>query len=115
MWQVVPRLIKEKCGEELKYMKTLVVQGDRFFVFYDSDEGLLYPLDEVIHYYKVKKNEIIIFKLEDNNVLNGRLYQSDGLEIDYYRRTFENPKYTDNDCFWNFECMAIPGKFKFAT
>lgn len=82
------------------------MDGDNFFVTYESDDQSLHGLDELFHYYKICHGEVIVFSMEAKKVLNCRIYQVDGIEIDYYNRSMKNPRYHLTDCFWDFETVA---------
>lgn len=83
-------------------LERIIVDGDSFFINYDSDERSFSNLDEMVHYYKLVNNEVIIFSLEASNLLNGRIYVVDGTEVDYYNQTMKIPKYPSSISFWDY-------------
>lgn len=54
---------------------------------------------------------MIIFSVEGRNVLSARVYKDDGIEIDYYQRSWKSPKLVASQSFWHFEWSGNTGMF----
>ncbi|KAL8155901.1 hypothetical protein AgCh_001089 [Apium graveolens] len=103
---VVPKLVKDGYVGELGRLDNLFVDGFTFMIRYDSDDRAIIGLDDMVDFYKVRKYEIIVFLLNSNNVLKGRIYQVNIMEADYYWRPVNNrkyPIYPMTEPFWDFE------------
>lgn len=98
-------MVKTLYSEKLQKLEEVEAGGQRFPIWYSSADGILLDFEEMFQYFNVRKNETIVFTIEDSNVLNARVYQFDGLEIDYYRRTLKSSISPTADYFWNFEWM----------
>ena len=107
--QVVPKLVKEKYIEELQNARKLDVCGQRFKIFYNANEGLVFNLGQVMELFKLRRNELIIFKFGDRNIIFGRVYQQDGMEIDYYKRTMNISVNPLSECFWQLDLTFDSG------
>ncbi|KAK1373883.1 hypothetical protein POM88_030076 [Heracleum sosnowskyi] len=74
---VVPKQIKEYYARNLIHMRKFQVNGESWFICYNYIGGY------------------------------GRIYQEDGLEIDYVSRsTYESSEAISN-CFWDFDCDMV--------
>lgn len=79
----MPNMVKDSFTKELVSRERIIVDGDSFFVTYDSCEWSLCDLDELVHYYKICTGEVIVFSLKGSKSLNARIYQVDGMEFNY--------------------------------
>ncbi|KAK1384285.1 hypothetical protein POM88_022020 [Heracleum sosnowskyi] len=80
---VVPKLIKDNYGWKLNDIRKVKVGGESSFVFYNYKRGYFSNLEKFMKYFNLKAGETVIFTMDSSNVLNARIYQVDGKEIDY--------------------------------
>ena len=101
--QMLPFLVNEFYRWNLLHVQMLYVGGLDWGVKYKQFPGYIYNLEDMIRLFRLKKNETIIFTFNDSDVLYGRIYQSNGVEIDYqYRANHEHDDST-GDSIWSFE------------
>lgn len=111
---MIAKTVKDFYQPTLESIRILKVNGYSFFVNYNPSDGFLMNLGEMFNYFHLRENEMIIFTMEEDNIyMYARVYQQDGLEIDYYNRTLNNAIYPSSESFWKFDwCTGIGMTFK---
>ena len=90
--QVFPTLVNKNFFNKLYQMNQIEVGGERWFIFYNSRNGYLHNLQEMMLHFNVTEKEAIVFSMDSTNVISARIYGIDGMEISYKRRS-RNKKY----------------------
>lgn len=83
--QFLPRLVNKKHFEKLYRMNQIYVAGESWFIFYNERNGYIRNLEDMMKRFDVMEKDAIVFCIDDSNVLTGRIYRSDGMEISYQR------------------------------
>ncbi|KAK1354320.1 hypothetical protein POM88_047576 [Heracleum sosnowskyi] len=100
---VVPKLIKDNYGWKLNDIRKVEVGGESSFVFYNYKRGYVSNLEKFMKYFNLKAGETVIFTMDSSNVLNARIYQVDGKEIDYTGWCHGNSKICDSSWIWSVD------------
>ena len=66
-------------------MNQIYVAGESWFIFYNERNGYIRNLEDMMKRFDVMEKDAIVFCIDDSNVLTGRIYRSDGMEISYQR------------------------------
>ncbi|KAL1813306.1 hypothetical protein ACET3Z_023371 [Daucus carota] len=83
--EFLPRLVNKKHFEKLYRMNQIYVGGESWFIFYNERNGYIRNLQDMMKRFNVMEKDAIVFCIDDSNVLTGRIYRSDGMEIQYQR------------------------------
>ncbi|KAK1360810.1 hypothetical protein POM88_045284 [Heracleum sosnowskyi] len=100
---VVPKLIKDNYGWKLNDIRKVEVGGESSFVFYNYKRGYVSNLEKFMKYFNLKAGETVIFTMDSSNVLNARIYQVDGKEVDYTGRCHGNLKNCESSWIWSVD------------
>ncbi|KAK1352216.1 hypothetical protein POM88_053480 [Heracleum sosnowskyi] len=104
---VVPKQIKEYYARNLIHMRKFQVYGESWFICYNYIGGYVTNLKLMMDRFKLRPKETIIFTIDKSKMMQGRIYQEDGLEIDYVSRsTYESSEAISN-CFWDVDCDMV--------
>lgn len=68
-------MVKNLYSEKLQNMDEIEAGGQRFHIWYSSTDGILLDFEEMFQYFNVRNNEMVVFTMEDSNVMNARVYQ----------------------------------------
>ena len=63
----------------------------------------------MLKFFKIKKDEMLVLSVEDTVVIKARIYQTNGLEVDYYSKSWRFTKDLDIKPFWQFEWSPDTG------
>lgn len=87
-----------------------MVEGDSWFIFYNSTGGYLSNMKRMMTHFNLRPKETIIFKMNNTNVIYARIYEEDGKELNYATRSANMSTATVKTWFWNVNCEAESGK-----
>ena len=107
---MVPFLVNEFYRWKLSQIKLLYVGGLDWGFKYKPFSGYIYNLEDIIMHFILKEKETIIFTFNESDIMYGRVYQSNGVEIDYRSRTKNGQADSAEDWIWSFEEKPKSGK-----
>lgn len=91
-------------------MSELKIAGECFLVYYNFVGGYVTNLEKMIKIFHLSPNCTITFKMDNSNVMHGKIYEKDGKEIDTPYSTWSVTK-----CIWNVNSDSESGIIKYNT
>lgn len=106
---MVPFLVEQMYGWKLRQIKKISIGGVERSFYYLSFPGYIYMLADLFREYDVKENDTLIFTINESNTISYRIYQSNGMEVEYGRRPGKKSEDNAADWIWSFDLSSGKG------
>ncbi|KAL1816402.1 hypothetical protein ACET3Z_018976 [Daucus carota] len=107
--QMVPFLVNQFYRWKLTQIKILYVGGLDWGFKYKPFPGYIYNLEDMIKHFRLKMKETIVFTFNESDVMYARVYQSNGVEINYRSRIKQGQADDADEWIWSFEEIPESG------
>ena len=106
---MVPFIVDELYGWKLRQIKKISIGGVESRFYYLAFPGYIYMLQDSFKYLRVKENDTLIFKLNESKTISCRIYDANGMEIDYVYRRGRNTDASAGSWIWSFDAETATG------
>lgn len=107
--QMVPFIVDQLYGWKLRQIEKISIAGVQSRFYYLSFPGYMYMLQDLFKDFRVKENDTLIFTLNGSKTINCRIYQDNGMEIDYVYRSGRKKGGGSVEWIWNSEPQTATG------
>ncbi|KAL1808672.1 hypothetical protein ACET3Z_025662 [Daucus carota] len=107
---MVPFIVDQLYGWKLRQIEKISIAGVQSRFYYLSFPGYMYMLQDLFKDFRVKENDTLIFTLNGSKTINCRIYQDNGMEIDYVYRSGRKKGGGSVEWIWNSEPQTATGQ-----
>lgn len=109
VFKVVPSLVMLKYSARLSSIEKMLVGEHEIFVSYNSNNGFLNGIGYLMDIFNLREKDILCFTMHDGDMMTARIFQEDGMEIDYRKSRDKGKDVVVGEWFLQVDLDCVSG------